>query len=208
MPNWFEDHPARSIIAYTILVGATVWAISTFILKDNRLNLAQSELAAQKSLTEQYKAKTDLLQRDIEIVRAENAEYRTWLGQTKDAIPSIVPRITELKQKIATLEAEVEHAHEQQQSASPNIEPPKDFHTSIGRAFIDDNTGLIFTVQSTYPNSTAKIAVQFPGTETPEFATISPGKQWKFRFKDKEYLVTVTEISFFGDSVGFRITPQ
>lgn len=86
------------------MVAAT-WATSTFILQDNRLNLAKSELESQKTLAEQYKSKTDLLQKDIEALRAENLEYRTWLAQSKDAIPIMVPQLVELKKQIATLNA-------------------------------------------------------------------------------------------------------
>ena len=100
MANWFSDHPSTSIITYTLLVVGATWATSTFVLQDNRLNLAKSEVESQKSLAEQYKSKSELLQKDIEALRAENQEYRTWLSQSKDAIPIMVPQIIDLRKQL------------------------------------------------------------------------------------------------------------
>src|SRR5262245_12205293 len=101
MANWFQDHAATSIVTYTLLVVGATWATSTFILQDNRLNLAKSEPESQKTLAEQYRSKAELLQKDIEALRVENQEYRNWLGQSKDAIPLMVPRLLDLKKQVA-----------------------------------------------------------------------------------------------------------
>ncbi len=84
MSNWLQDHPSTFVITYTLLIAGATWGASTFILQDNRMNLAKSELEAQKALVEQYRAKSELLQNDIEVLRAENQEYKGWLAQSKD----------------------------------------------------------------------------------------------------------------------------
>lgn len=205
MSNWFENNATKSVLGYTILIAGSTWAVSTFVLQDNRLNFARSELEAQKSLTEQYKSKTELLQRDIDALRAENAEYRGWLGQTKDAIPAIVPRINELKQQITSLQARPQMASA---SAALSVVPAKREGTAkLGTAYIDDATGLVFTVLRTTPDRTARVSVKFPegGSVTEE--TISPGHQWKFRYQDQEILLTVRSINFSGDYVDLLVAP-
>lgn len=72
MSNWFEENPTKSVIVYTILIATTTWAISTYVLQDNRIALLRSELDSQKALSEQYRAKSELLSKDLESVRAEN----------------------------------------------------------------------------------------------------------------------------------------
>jgi hypothetical protein len=203
MSNWFEDNPTKSIIGYTLVIVAATWAASTFVLQDNRLNLVRSQLETQKSLTEQYKSKAELLQRDIDALRAENAEYRTWLGQTKDAIPIIVPRITALKEKVARLEAGSTRA-----GIQTKAELIRERSARLGTAFIDDVTGVVLTVTKTTPDLRAQLIVKFPGKDVPVEANISPGQQWRFKFKDKDYLLTVTEINFLNDTVRFRITSE
>ncbi len=205
MSNWFEDNPTKSIISYTIIVAGVTWATSTFVLQDNRLSLAQSELESQKSLTEQYKSKTELLQRDIDVLRAENVEYRRWLGQTQDAIPVIVPQITKLKEKVTSLEAETARLR----ATSPTVPKSIQEHEAIlGTAFIDDVTGLVLTVKRTTRARVALVAVRLPGEDGPLQAFIELGHQWPFKFKEKEYLLTVTHISWIDDSIRFRITAE
>lgn len=121
MSNWFEDNPMKSVISYTFIVVGFTWAVSTFVLQDNRINLMRSEVDSQKAVAEQYKAKVELLQREIDTIRSENIEYRAWLSQSKDAIPTIVPRITELKLKIAELEKTNKGANASTKPSSPEI---------------------------------------------------------------------------------------
>jgi hypothetical protein len=202
MSNWFEDNATKSVIGYTLVIAGATWATSTFILQDNRLNLARSELETQKSLTEQYKSKTEILQRDIDALRSDATEYRTWLGQTKDAIPAIVPRITELKGKVALLEAESTRLR----AAAPTTPKAVDEHSvALGIAFIDNVTGLVFTVKAIAPNRMATVVVKLPDRDLPFESTIGPGQQWSFKSAGKNLLLTVTEIKFFEDVVRFQI---
>ncbi|WP_313399896.1 hypothetical protein [Stenotrophomonas sp.] len=202
MSNWFENNASKSVIAYTILIGGATWAISTFILKDNRLGLAQSQLESQIALTEQYKSKVDLLQRDIELIRSENTEYRQWLGEIKDAIPAIAPRIINLKGDIARLEAEVTSLRAENPHAAST---PVEHSASLGSAFIDEATGLIFTVKKTTPERMATVLVHFPESGSAIESEIDPGKRWEFKANNKKYRLTVTEITFILDTVRFRI---
>jgi exonuclease VII large subunit len=202
MTNWFEANPTKSVITYTLLIVGTTWATSTFILQDNRLNLAKSELESQQTLTEQYKSKAELLQRDIDALRVENAEYRTWLSRTKDAIPVIVPRINELKSRVAVLEEEGKTLRAQNPSAI-QAQPEKTVNRGI--AFIDDAMNLIVTLKEVSVDRTAQLRIKFPDKDVPIEQSVSPGQQWKFKFKNKGYKFTVTEISFVGDYVNFRV---
>jgi hypothetical protein len=167
--------------------------------------LAKSELESEKALTEQYKGKAELLQRDIEALRSENAEYRSWLGQTKGAIPAIAQRISELKTKIATLEAEDERLR----ASSPSpLTVTAEHSASLGRAFIDDSTGLIFTVNRTTPDRIAQLTIRTPDQAVPIEGKFGPGQQFEFKGSDRTYQLTIIEVSFLTDSVVFRITPK
>lgn len=205
MPNWFERNATPTIIGYTLLIAGSTWGASTFILQDSRLNSAQSELASEKALTEQYKSKLELVQRDLEELRNENKEYRDWLGQTKDAIPVVVPRIMELKGDIAALKAEVASLRAANQYAEPEV---RECSATVGSAFIDDTTGLIFTVKRTAPDQTADVLIHFPGSGSPNEFSISPGFQRVFLANGKSFTLTVTSINFVGDIVQFRLQPN
>jgi septal ring factor EnvC (AmiA/AmiB activator) len=202
MSNWFEQNATKSVIGYTLLVAGATWAVSTFVLQDNRLNLVRTELEAQRSQTEQYKAKAEILQTDLEVLRADNAEYRAWLGQAKDAIPAIAPRIRELNDKIAELQLQGVGLGA---TVSQTARPAQELTASLGRAYVDDGLGIVFTVKQTTPARTADVIVKLPDQVSAVEATIDAGKQWRFVENDKKYVLTVTEVSFYGDSVSFRV---
>jgi len=202
MSNWFENNPTKSILSYTLVVAGATWATSTFILQDNRLSLAKSELESQKTLAEQYKAKADLLQKDIEVVRAENSEYRAWLSQSKDAVPIIMPRLTELKTKVAELETEAK----QLKSNPGSVHLVEDKAAKVGKAYVDESIGLIVTVQQVSPAREAQLILQFPDRSAPIQEEAPPGKQWKFKSKDTSFQLTLTEIDFYRSEVKFRVS--
>lgn len=202
MSSWFERNATPAIIGYTLLIAGSTWAASTYILQDSRLNLAHSELASEKALAEQYKSKVDLLQRDIDELRGENAEYRNWLGQIKDAVPAVVPRIMELKGDIGRLKAEAARLRSANPKAKPEV---REYTATVGSAFIDDTTGLIFTVKSTAPDKTAVVLIHFPDSGSPKEFAVLPGFRRDFLAKGKSVTLIVTSINFIGDSVQLRL---
>lgn len=178
-----------------MIVGVT-WAVSTYVLQDYRINLLKSETDSQRAIAEQYKSKVELLQREVDAVRSENTEYRTWLSQAKDAVPVMVPQLIELKAKIAKLESRPIPAIEK-----PISEPIPEAGVSRGRAYIDQATGLVFTVLSVDVDQRAIVAVKLPSKSAAEEIKVFPGWQWKFESKGSKYILTLTEINFISDSV-------
>lgn len=198
MSNWFESNQTKSVIGYTLVIIGSTWAVSTFVLQDNRINLLKSETDSQKAIAEQYKSKVELLQREIDAVRAENAEYRAWLYQAKDAIPIMVPRLTELKARITELESRPSGA---QATASLTVET----RVSRGKAHIDQETGLVFTVLNVDVDRRVNVAVKLPSKNTAQELTVYAGWQWQFESRGSQYTLTLTEVNFAGDSVNIQL---
>lgn len=225
MSNWFQDHPATGIITYTLVIVGATWAASTFVLQDNRLNLARSELESQKAVAEQYKAKTELLQSDISTLRSENQEYRAWLAQSKDALPIMVPQLIDLKRQVEEMKAKPPAIPELVANApsptpsSPTPTPmsppavkkpiPRGFSevrvAKLGSAGVDEITGAIVTVLRTTTSRTAKLTLAFPGRPPVTDDGAYPGKQYRFDWGGRTITLTLLEIEFFTDTVKFRL---
>jgi hypothetical protein len=228
MTNWFSDHPSTSVITYTLVVVGATWATSTFILQDNRLNLAKSEVESQKSLAEQYKSKSELLQKDIEALRAENLEYRAWLAQSKDAIPIMVPQLVDLKKQLARLNAQSPATPDTVNTSPPQaagsaaiappptpttVDKPKALPNSfaqprtakLGSAGVDDTTGLIVTVKQTSTDRTATLLLKLPDRSQIIEEHVYAGQQFKFAWGGRTFVLTILEISFLSDTVTYRI---
>lgn len=205
MAHWFERNATPAIVTYTLVIVTATWAVSTFILKDNRIALAQSQLETQKALTDQWKQKTEILQKDLEAARSENAEYREWLGKIDGAIPAVMPRITELKNRISVLESQVKEPVPAGGLIEYRLAQLNSHGANVGSAFIHDTLGVIFTVKKTFPDSTAEVLVQLPDKPTPIEEKITPGKRWTFEVDGVTYGLIVTNIIFLADRVEFRI---
>lgn len=199
MANWFEDNPTKSIISYTILVAGSVWAISTFVLNDSRLNLKQAELESKQAQIEQYESKVALLERDIALVRSQNAEYLEWLGRTPGALPAIMPRIAALKAQVSRLQAD---------GKRDNVAPDGSIDVSVkkGTAFEDPVSGVVVAVLNTTPQLTADVQLTPPEGKSlkPNLAAggkaILSGRHGKVR-------ITIMAVAFITDNVTFRLTP-
>jgi hypothetical protein len=206
MSNWFETNATKSIILYTLAIAGATWAISTFILQDNRLNLIRSELDAQKSLSEQYKSKAELLSKDMEILRAENTEYKAWLSQSKDAIPGIMPRVTELKSYIGSLEDQLA----QLKKLNPNLVIKEQLIKDIrrGTPYKDEKTGLKIEIKEISVDKKASLLIKFPDRDVNTLVTVNDGQQFKFKVGLINYVLTIARIYYIADGLDVSIHPE
>ena len=206
MSNWFETNATKSIILYTLAIAGATWAVSTFILQDNRLNLIRSELDTQKSLSEQYKSKAELLSRDMEILRSENTEYKAWLSQTKDAIPGIMPRVTELKSYIGSLEDQLA----QLKKLNPNLVIKEQLIKDIrrGTPFKDEKTGLKIEIKEISVDKKASLLIKFPDRDVNTLVIVNDGQQFKFKVGLINYVLTIARVYYIADGLDISIHPE
>lgn len=206
MSNWFETNATKSIILYTLAIAGATWAVSTFILQDNRLNLIRSELDTQKSLSEQYKSKAELLSRDMEILRSENTEYKAWLSQTKDAIPGIMPRVTELKSYIGSLEDQLA----QLKKLNPNLVIKEQLIKDIrrGTPFKDEKTGLKIEIKEISVDKKASLLIKFPDRDVNTLVIVNDGQQFKFKVGLINYVLTIARVNYIADGLDISIHPE
>lgn len=206
MSNWFEINATKSIILYTLAIAGATWAVSTFILQDNRLNLIRSELDTQKSLSEQYKSKAELLSRDMEILRSENTEYKAWLSQTKDAIPGIMPRVTELKSYIGSLEDQLA----QLKKLNPNLVIKEQHIKDIrrGTPFKDEKTGLKIEIKEISVDKKASLLIKFPDRDVNTLVIVNDGQQFKFKVGLINYVLTIARVYYIADGLDISIHPE
>lgn len=199
MSNWFETNPTKSVIGHTIAVAGITWAVSTFILQDNRVNLLKAEIDSQRAIAEQYKSKADLLSKDLETVRAENAEFRAWLNQSKDAVPAIMPRITELKNYIAALEAKSSRQPRAQQFVQ---------EARRGNPATDEITGVRVEVQEVTIEKMASILVKFPDRDTKVSLEVKGGETFPFKLGPVDYKLAILRVYYIADGIEFAISQE
>jgi len=198
MSNFFQDHPALTIISHTILVAATTWAISTFVLEDRKLSDIRSQLETQKIITDQYKTKVDFLQKDIEKLQAENTEYKAWLEKDGKVVPSIfVSQNLQMKEEIKALKARLKNN---------SIELEANQSLSVGTAYIDKELDISLTLDKVLVGNKAIVYIKLPDSnQNVEHTNITAGNVINFEKGNKKYKITFTKVLFVRDIVEFNI---
>lgn len=191
MSNWFEDNPLKSIISHTCLVGAAIWAVSYFILDENKVNV-------YKAASEQYKAKVSVLENEVSSLKSENERYRSWLLQDPKSFPA-------LESKIKSLEVALEEANKVTKAKVEDkaevllYEFSKDF--SKGESFTDPKTKAVIGVSGLTPEYTANGVVVLPGGDKIELSGAKPGTTWGFDKGGKKYNLTLDSVNWLNNSV-------
>lgn len=200
MANWFENNPTKSVVVHTVFVAATTWAVSTFILVDRQLLDVKSQLETQKIITEQYKVKVEVLQKDIENLRHENTEYKTWLEKSEFIIPSIVvPEVQRMREEITSLKSKLGQYDQ-------NIDSVKNL--KVGIAFIDLDLDISLTLDDVGIHNNALIYFKKPNSnKSIQLEDVKAGREVHFEKNGKKYKIVFTKVLFIGDIVEFMIIP-
>jgi len=201
MSNWFENNPTKSVISYTFVIIAATWAFSTFILEDRKLSDIKSQLETQKIITDEYKAKVDILQKDIEKLQAENTEYKSWLEKEGKVVPSIfIDQNLTMKEEIKRLKLKLEKS---------SIEPEINQTLKAGIAYIDNELDVSLTLDKVEYGNKATIFIKLPNSDkSTQFKEIKAGDLVPFEKDGKKYKITFKKVLFVQDLVDFTIDPS
>lgn len=207
MSNWFESHPLTSIISHTIIVGAAVWAFSSFVLDDNKINLYKAQVETSKvqvenskTISEQYMAKVSALEAELAKSKAENEKYLSWLTSDPKTFPA-------LALKISSLERDLDAAKSKGQSgeASEKLSDMMlyDFSKgfSKGESFVDPKTKAVIGVSDITPQYTAIGAVVLPDGKKIDLKDTKPGESWDFSKAGKNYRLTLDSVNWINNSL-------
>lgn len=201
MANWFEDNPVKSILGHTFLVAATAWTASTFFSRDYWTASMEAQIAAKKAEAEQYKTKVDLLSQEVSSLKEQNKEYLNWLGQTKDALPTIMPRIQEAQARAARAEQALSQLRSER-GLSERIEQAA--IARVDEAYIDNSLGLIISVRRVKEDSTAQMEISYRGAKVPVPEWVKPGTQVKIS-DNPSVTATIKSIWYLSDRVEINV---
>ena len=207
MSNWFSDHPITTIISHTLIVGAGVWAVSAFVLNDNKINLYKAQVETSKAqvdnsrtIAEQYMQKVSGLESEIARLRSENERYLTWLTSDAKSFPALSLRISNLERDLSAAKLLGPSAGENQSSAGDILyEFSKGF--SKGESFKDPMTKAVIGVSDIAPNYTASGVVSLPNGEKINLTSARPGDSWDFEKSGKSYRLTLDSVDWIKNSL-------
>jgi hypothetical protein len=213
MNNWFERHPATSILGWTIIVGTVVWAAFYFIYDTSKIDSYKAQIESYKAQadtykgqidiakirTDQYVAKTDVLETQLRQLRDENSKLLKWLENAPNTIPYFEKQINELtKDNTKLKEQSIITAKGEGLVYKPGETPYSYTKTFMkGESFVDPKTKAVLGVKYIYSGNDAEIRLQLPGSKGEDLKNISPGTSWDFVDGGKKYKLIITILNYY-----------
>jgi len=207
MSNWFSDHPITTIISHTLIVGAGVWAVSAFVLNDNKINLYKAQVETSKAqvdnsktIAEQYMQKVAGLESEVARLRSENERYLTWLTSEPKSFPALSLKISNLERDLSAARMLGQGSGEIQSPTGDILyEFSKGF--SKGESFKDPMTKAVIGVSDIASNFTASGVVSLPTGEKINITSAKPGDSWDFTKSGKNYRLTLDSVNWITNSL-------
>ncbi|PMG60792.1 hypothetical protein [Vibrio splendidus] len=205
MANIFEEHPAKSIITYTLLVMGSTWAFSTFILDENKVNFYKAQVSNEQAVVRQLEAKISVLENKNAELASDNAMYRKWLEGEPKSFPALTKHIETLEITLAKKEEVIlDGVNKDKDHPTPvSVEKKYVYAQEFvkGQSFTDSLTGATIGVSTIYSDNSANAYVFLPGEGGEEIRGIKPGMTWVFGVNDRTFKLTMNRIEWIGSQL-------
>jgi len=199
MANWFESNPLTSIVSYTILVAGSTSAAFLFVLNDNKVSLAKAE-------SDQYKAKTEVLEVEIARLRQENKKYLDWMTSTPNTIPYLESKIASLTERLAkSSETSTNPSQPSSGLNASRIIYANSQIISVGETFWDKKTGASAGIGRITPEFTTTAVLTLPSGRTQEIDSVKAGANWRFDLEGKSYELQFDKIDWYSNKATISV---
>ena len=202
MSNWFESHPARSIIIHSLIVAGAVWAAFAFVFDESKVAVYKAQAENEKASANQYKAKTEVLEVEIARLREENRKYLEWMANTPNTIPYLEEKIKHLVEENNRQKSELARVARAESlgSATPSVPLYSIAKVlNVGESLIDPKTNATLGIGRITPEFTTSAVLNLPGEKSQELAHVKAGTSWTFDKDDKRYQLTVLKVDWFSN---------
>lgn len=190
-----QKHSVTVLITYTLSIFISAYT------------LVQSRVETEKSITNQYKIKLDLLEKDMSQIKLENEQYKTWLLENEKINPTLYEKFQKLNAENAELRREKketnpnipnEKANEENFTQMPLI---KKYMIQKGASFYNEQANVLVGVRNVDVTRSAEIVVNTFSPKKEEKLKVSPGSA--VQLNNGDYVLLVTDVEFITDQVSF-----
>jgi len=186
------------------MVIAATWAASHFVLDENKVNLYKAQVSNEQAVNRQLEAKISVLESRIVELSNNNKQLLSWVSETPSSFPALKNKITKLEARLASVPNVQKIAEINKTEADKKYRYSEEFVK--GQSFTDPLTNATIGVSDVSIDRTAKIYLYIPGLEGDEINDVKPGTSWAYRFKGKEYHLTLNTIEWIGSYLKATVT--
>ncbi|WP_162889519.1 hypothetical protein [Pseudomonas parafulva] len=198
--NWFENNQTKSVLMYTLLVAATAWGVSRFILDEKRINLCEAETKSAVTISETHKAKVSALEGDVSALKAQNDRYLSWLSKEPKTFPALETRIQQLEKDLADANLRAREAGGESSLREEDVYSYS-MDLSKGESIEDPKTGALLGIYEVRSDYKATGAVNLPGQQRIKFEGAGAGDNWEFEVSGKRYRMKLDSVNWINNSV-------
>ena len=207
--HWLSDHPAISIITYSLSIVGAAWVAFFFIYDENRVSVVRAQVESEKATANQYQAKTALLESQLAVLREDNKKYLEWLTGTPKTIPYVEERIRVLSEENAELKTLLASGFKRPQHIPPATNAPYIVKESkkTGEAFVDPKTNATLGIGLLYADFTASAVLTLPGKE-PQTLIVKSGDNWVFSVGTSQFRLTMLKVDWYTNTAEIMIKEE
>lgn len=202
MFEWFDTHPFKSIVGYTILVAGAVFAFSKFVLIENtekahstQLETKDAVIQQKEAVISQYEARIRFLETENTRLEEDKNRYLGWLQASPDSFQYIEKENNELREKLEADKYNVSvDGVSQEQKYSKNYETVRK-----GMTIIDEHTGIVAAIPEMYVGSKGTLSISVPGREMETFRDVVSGFTREYEIKGQRYQFILVTLDYISD---------
>ena len=202
MFKWFDNHPVKSIILYTIMVGGSVFAFSKFILIENVEREKNAQLETKDAIILQYESKINYLETENRGLQTEIEQYLEWLQNTPGTLQYVESENRELRDEIKDLKEQIPD----DVSKTEDKLYRKDYESiKANTSVIDEETNVVITMNDIDYDYKGTLSISIPQKDQMVLKDVKAGYVQKFPVKRKLYELVITNVDYISNTYSFVI---
>ncbi|MCF7500098.1 hypothetical protein [Pseudoalteromonas sp. L1] len=198
MSNWFENHPARSVIGHSVIVAAATWAAFYFVFDENKIKLIEAKSKKIAAEAKEVNARNTVLLTRLDQLTKDNDKYLRWLEQTPNTLPFYELEISKFEKEIESLKSELTNR--------PKINNPFEYkkpdsyefgsRKSVGDTFLDPKTKASLGIQKINIDKFASVKITLPDGVKHSTENAKPGDTWDFELNGISYSLLLESLDW------------
>jgi hypothetical protein len=198
LSNWFENHPARSVIGHTVIVAAATWAAFYFIFDENKIKLIEAKSEKISAEVKEVNARNTVLVTRLDYLTKDNEKYLRWLEQTPNTLPFYEHELSKLEREIESLKIELT-THPKNDNLFEFKKPEQyEFWSrkGVGDTFLDPKTKAVLGIQDINIKNFASAQISLPDGAQFSNEKAKPGDTWHFELNGVSYSLLLESLDW------------
>jgi len=198
LSNWFENHPAKSVIGHSVIVAAATWAAFYFIFDENKIKLIEAKSEKIAAEVKEVNARNTVLVTRLDYLIKDNDKYLRWLEQTPKTLPFYEHEVLKLEKEIESLKTQLSKRPNSTNFFKPKEQDSYEFELtkSAGSTFLDPETKASLGIQEINIRKYASVSISLPNGVKHSDENAKPGDTWQFELNGKNYSLLLESLDW------------